>query len=349
MTICKNDLWAFAACLRREERSSGTVEKYRRDAAAFAAWLGCRELTRETAARWRDHLLREGYAPATINSMLSAVNALFRFLGREDCKIKFLRVQRKAFEMTGGNITGNTAGSGGGIFCGNNSTLQLTTSESEKEINISDNVSGGHGGGIFSSGKSSLMLDGVNIERNQAGPYGFGGAVFAQTSIDINNTTMRDNTAGTGSAVRVHGQGNKVSISNSVIENTAASEAFIISAGPNAEIFLSKTTLSNGNAIAAEGGSLTMEDTTIKNGSVSLDRYPDRVASFESNGFKVQIDGKGNVSITDADGNAVEAVLDAKGEPPQCRQVGEYIWCNGYHSGSPVVPSPHAHPRHARP
>ena len=62
MTICKNDLWAFAACLRREERSSGTVEKYRRDAAAFAAWLGCCELTRETAARWRDHLLREGYA-----------------------------------------------------------------------------------------------------------------------------------------------------------------------------------------------------------------------------------------------------------------------------------------------
>ena len=97
MSISKHELAAFAACLRREERSSGTVEKYRRDAAAFAAWLGCCELTRETAARWRDHLLREGYAPATINSMLSAVNALLRFLGREDCKIRFLRVQRKAF------------------------------------------------------------------------------------------------------------------------------------------------------------------------------------------------------------------------------------------------------------
>ena len=105
MTICKNDLWAFAACLRREERSSGTVEKYRRDAAAFAAWLGCRELTRETASGWRDHLLREGYAPATINSMLSAVNALLRFLGREDCKIRFLRVQRKAFREQSRELT----------------------------------------------------------------------------------------------------------------------------------------------------------------------------------------------------------------------------------------------------
>ena len=105
MSISKHELAAFAACLRREERSSGTVEKYRRDAAAFAAWLGCCELTRETAARWRDHLLREGYAPATINSMLSAVNALLRFLGREDCKIKFLRVQRKAFREQSRELT----------------------------------------------------------------------------------------------------------------------------------------------------------------------------------------------------------------------------------------------------
>ena len=105
MSISKHELAAFAACLRREERSSGTVEKYRRDAAAFAAWLGCCELTRETAARWRDHLLREGYAPATINSMLSAVNALFRLLGREDCKIRFLRVQRKAFREQSRELT----------------------------------------------------------------------------------------------------------------------------------------------------------------------------------------------------------------------------------------------------
>ena len=62
MSISKHELAAFAACLRREERSSGTVEKYLHDASAFAAWLGCCELTRETAARWRDHLLREGYA-----------------------------------------------------------------------------------------------------------------------------------------------------------------------------------------------------------------------------------------------------------------------------------------------
>ena len=105
MFISKCELSAFAACLKNEDRSSGTVEKYLHDASVFAAWLGCRELTRETSAAWRDHLLREGYAPATINSMLSAVNALFRFLGREDCKIKFLRVQRKAFREQSRELT----------------------------------------------------------------------------------------------------------------------------------------------------------------------------------------------------------------------------------------------------
>ena len=105
MFISKCELSAFAACLKNEDRSSGTVEKYLHDASVFAAWLGCRELTRETSAGWRDHLLREGYAPATISSMLSAVNALLRFLGRENCKIRFLRVQRKAFREQSRELT----------------------------------------------------------------------------------------------------------------------------------------------------------------------------------------------------------------------------------------------------
>lgn len=105
MTISKRELNAFLLRLNLEDRSPGTIGKYLHDAGKFSAWLGRRELTRETAARWRDHLLREGYAPATINSMISAVNALFRLLGREDCKIRFLRVQRKAFREQSRELT----------------------------------------------------------------------------------------------------------------------------------------------------------------------------------------------------------------------------------------------------
>lgn len=97
MSISRAELSAFAAQLKSEGRSSGTINKYLHDGAEFAVWLGERKLTRETAAAWREHLLERGCAPATVNSMLSAVNRLLRSLGREDCKIKFLRVQRKTF------------------------------------------------------------------------------------------------------------------------------------------------------------------------------------------------------------------------------------------------------------
>ena len=105
MPLSKKELKDFAVHLKTEGRSPGTVDKYLRDAAEFAAWLGGRKLTRETAAAWREHLVKENYAPATINAMLSAVNSLFRFLGREDCKIKFLRVQRKTFREQNRELT----------------------------------------------------------------------------------------------------------------------------------------------------------------------------------------------------------------------------------------------------
>ena len=72
---------AYGQYLRTEERSSGTVEKYLRDVRAFAAWMGGVPVTKELAAGWKEHLHFQGYAPATINSMLAAINGLFHFLG----------------------------------------------------------------------------------------------------------------------------------------------------------------------------------------------------------------------------------------------------------------------------
>ena len=105
MTITEHDCQAFAAYLRSEERSAGTIEKYLRDVRAFARWLDRRALTRENAAAWRDALLARRRAPATINSMLSALNRFLRFLGREDCRIRFLRLPRRTFREQKREIT----------------------------------------------------------------------------------------------------------------------------------------------------------------------------------------------------------------------------------------------------
>lgn len=83
--------------LSAEERAPATIEKYVRDNRSFLCWLDGREVTRELAAQWKSHLLSIGQAPATINAKLSAINSLFRFLGWDDCRVKFLKLQRRLF------------------------------------------------------------------------------------------------------------------------------------------------------------------------------------------------------------------------------------------------------------
>lgn len=88
---------AFERYLQREERAPGTIEKYLRDVRAFSLWLDGRTVMKETGVEWKAHLLGRGYVPVTINSMLAAVNAFFRFAGWDDCRTRFLKIQRRMF------------------------------------------------------------------------------------------------------------------------------------------------------------------------------------------------------------------------------------------------------------
>lgn len=96
--VPQEHLSAFARRLAEEERSAGTVEKYLRDAGAFLEWLAGAPVNREAVTGWKAHLVRSGYRPATINSMLAALNAFLRFIGLEDCRVRALRVQRRLFQ-----------------------------------------------------------------------------------------------------------------------------------------------------------------------------------------------------------------------------------------------------------
>ena len=96
---------AYAHHLLLEEKSSATTEKYLRDIRAFACWLDHREISKELATAWKSHLLEQGYAPVTVNSMLSALNGLFKFLGWNECQVKFLKIQRRLFRDTNRELT----------------------------------------------------------------------------------------------------------------------------------------------------------------------------------------------------------------------------------------------------
>lgn len=96
---------AFVKHLQMEERSKGTIEKYRRDLLAFAVFLGGRSMNKEVVAAWKESLIERRYKPVTINSMLAAVNAFSQFIGKPEQKVKYLRVQRQMFRSESKELT----------------------------------------------------------------------------------------------------------------------------------------------------------------------------------------------------------------------------------------------------
>ncbi|MEE0435964.1 MAG: tyrosine-type recombinase/integrase [Peptococcaceae bacterium] len=105
MTITPEQLDAFRRTLQQEERSPGTIDNYLRHVHAFAAWLSGRAISKMLVLEWRDTLQYRGYAAITINTMLAALHSYFRFAGVQDCRVKYLRVQRKLFRSKERELT----------------------------------------------------------------------------------------------------------------------------------------------------------------------------------------------------------------------------------------------------
>lgn len=103
--ITSQQIEAYTQYLRAEEKSIATMEKYLRGVCAFASWLDGREITKELAANWKAHLASQNYAPTTVNAMLSALNSLLEFLGLQEYRVKFLKIQRRLFRDADRELT----------------------------------------------------------------------------------------------------------------------------------------------------------------------------------------------------------------------------------------------------
>lgn len=86
----------FAAYLYEEERSKNTVTKYLRDLRAFFLYLKGGEVCKEAVLGWKGTLVAD-YAPASVNSMLAAVNSFFDWLEQPQLKVKPLKIQRMIY------------------------------------------------------------------------------------------------------------------------------------------------------------------------------------------------------------------------------------------------------------
>ena len=86
----------YAGHLCDQERSAATIQKYVHDLTALSTFLDGRPMTKGLLLEWKKGLIGR-YAPASVNAMLAAVNRFLTFLGRNDLRLRPLKIQRALF------------------------------------------------------------------------------------------------------------------------------------------------------------------------------------------------------------------------------------------------------------
>lgn len=86
----------YKTWLRLSEKSASTTQKYVHIVKEFLEFLAGEEITKEMMIAYKEKLI-ERHAPAGVNVKLAAVNSFLKFSGKEDCRVKSLRIQRQMF------------------------------------------------------------------------------------------------------------------------------------------------------------------------------------------------------------------------------------------------------------
>lgn len=94
--ITESKIQEFENYLCLNEKSKATVKKYVKAVQRLAGFLEGAELTKQSLLKYREYLQAKNKVQ-TVNGMLSAINAFLDFCGWQECRIKFLKVQRQAF------------------------------------------------------------------------------------------------------------------------------------------------------------------------------------------------------------------------------------------------------------
>ena len=104
LILKRHTIRAFKAHLLEQEKSPLTIEKYLRDIGIFLDWQCGAEVTRQDVITYKKHL-EKVYAPASVNSMLAAINGFFEFCGAPVLKVKPLKIQKTMFAAAGRELT----------------------------------------------------------------------------------------------------------------------------------------------------------------------------------------------------------------------------------------------------
>ena len=90
--------------LLNEEKSNVTIEKYARDIRTFYTWMEGRELTKSLVLAYKETLI-EKYSPASVNSVIAALNGFFEYNEWFGLKVKSLKLQKAIFTQSEKELT----------------------------------------------------------------------------------------------------------------------------------------------------------------------------------------------------------------------------------------------------
>jgi len=94
--LTKEEIKMYVVYLQEQERANNTIKKYTHDLLVLWAYLADRPLSKTILVSWKQHL-SEMYAPASVNSMLAAVNNFLNYKGWGVLKINPLKIQKILF------------------------------------------------------------------------------------------------------------------------------------------------------------------------------------------------------------------------------------------------------------
>ena len=90
------DAAVFNDYLINTEKSKPTIYKYVNDVRRLQQWLEDEDLCKQNILTYKTILCKK-YATSSVNTTLSALNAFFSFIERQDLRVKKIRVQRQIF------------------------------------------------------------------------------------------------------------------------------------------------------------------------------------------------------------------------------------------------------------
>lgn len=86
----------YLAYLVKDEKSLATQKQYYREILRFFEYLNFQSFTKEDVICYKEKL-KNDYQPVSVNAKIAALNSFFTFTGQNECKVKQLKIQRRAF------------------------------------------------------------------------------------------------------------------------------------------------------------------------------------------------------------------------------------------------------------